>query len=53
LSQTECLKAPSAMISIQLVPHSSLLAEGDGMAYFLCVSHFNAFLLFYWDFTYT
>jgi len=45
LSQTECLKAPSAMISIQLVPHSSLLAEGEGMAYFLCVSHFNAFFI--------
>lgn len=34
------------MISIQLVPHSSLLADGDGMAYFLYVSHFNALYYF-------
>lgn len=45
-SHTECLKAPSPMISIQLVPHSSLLADGDGMAYFLYVSYFIALYYF-------
>lgn len=45
LSQTECLKDLSPMILIQLVPHSSLLAEEDGTAYFLYKSNFKAFII--------
>lgn len=45
LSQTECLKDLSPIILTQLVPHSSLRAEEDGMAYFLYKSHFKAFII--------
>lgn len=45
LSQTESLKDLSPIILIQLVPHSSLLADEDGMAYYLYKSHFKAFFI--------